>query len=116
MIKKLMDELTVLVEDYTRDFKPTDAAEWNVVLSEISTFLEAEKKLTPVDLKGILFSYFVGNLLSVASRVQIERTTKFDKDGVPKMKLQETICMRVFANTHSGWKLSEPDQILRAHP
>lgn len=55
MIKKLMDELTVLVEDYTRDFKPTDAGEWNVVLSEISTFLEAEKKLTPVDLKGISF-------------------------------------------------------------
>ncbi|KAJ3219649.1 hypothetical protein HK099_004630 [Clydaea vesicula] len=90
MIKKLMEELTILVEDYTKEFKPTDAPEWNVVLSEISTFLEAEKKLTPIDLKG--------NLLSCLSRVQIERTPKFDKDGSPKMKLQESILVGNFQN------------------
>lgn len=98
MIKKLMDELTVLVEDYTRDFKPTDAAEWNVVLSEISTFLEAEKKLTPVDLKGKVALLTIGNLLAASSRVQIERTTKFDKDGVQKMKLQEAILVGNYQN------------------
>jgi hypothetical protein len=39
-IKKLMEELTGLVDEYTKVFKPTDVGEWNVVLSEISTFLE----------------------------------------------------------------------------
>lgn len=40
MIKKLMEELSGLVDAYIKDYKPTDSAEWNVVLSEISTFLE----------------------------------------------------------------------------
>lgn len=38
-VKKLMDELIVLVDDYQNTFKPTDS-EWGVVLSEITTFLE----------------------------------------------------------------------------
>lgn len=40
VVRKLMEELTGLVNEYTQAFKPNDAAEWNVVLSEISTFLE----------------------------------------------------------------------------
>ncbi len=40
VVRKLMEELTGLVTEYTQAFKPNDAAEWNVVLSEISTFLE----------------------------------------------------------------------------
>lgn len=40
VVRKLMEELTGLVDEYTQAFKPNDAAEWNVVLSEISTFLE----------------------------------------------------------------------------
>ncbi|RKO94145.1 hypothetical protein BDK51DRAFT_18963 [Blyttiomyces helicus] len=90
VIKKLMDELTALVDEYTKVFKPTDAAEWNVVLSEISTFLEAEKKLAPVD--------FEGNVLSVANRLQIDRTPKFEKDGTQKLKLQEAILVGNYQN------------------
>ncbi|KAJ3088343.1 hypothetical protein HK102_008982 [Quaeritorhiza haematococci] len=90
MIKKLMEELTALVDEYTKVFKPNDAAEWNVVLSEISTFLEAEKKLTPVD--------FEGTLLTAPNRVQVERSSKFDKDGLPKLKLQEAILVGNFQN------------------
>jgi phage-related protein len=40
IVKQLMEELTKLVAEYTEVFKPSDSAEWNVVLSEISTFLE----------------------------------------------------------------------------
>lgn len=40
MIKTLMDELKGFIEEYQYTFRPTDAAEWNVVLSEIETFLE----------------------------------------------------------------------------
>lgn len=43
IVKKLMEELTTLVGEYTQAFKPTDSAEWNVVLSEISTFLEVKE-------------------------------------------------------------------------
>ena len=38
-VKKLMEELIGLVDDYQNTFKPTDS-EWGVVLSEIATFLE----------------------------------------------------------------------------
>jgi len=39
-IKQLMEELNLLVDEYTKVFKPSDAAEWNVVITEISNFLE----------------------------------------------------------------------------
>ena len=42
IISQLMNELTQMVEDYNNNFKPSDYAEWNVVLSEISTFLEVQ--------------------------------------------------------------------------
>ncbi|KAI8847645.1 hypothetical protein BC829DRAFT_395937 [Chytridium lagenaria] len=96
VIKKLMEELTTLVDDYTKTFKPNDSAEWNIVLSEISTFLEAEKKLTPVESDA--------RPSAVQSRLQLDRTPKFDKDGQPKLKLQEAILV---GNYQSQIKFSE---------
>ncbi|KAJ3333869.1 hypothetical protein HDU76_002195 [Blyttiomyces sp. JEL0837] len=90
VIKKLMEELTMLVDEYTKAFKPSDSAEWNVVLSEISTFLEAEKKLTPVDVDG--------NAIQIPNRIQIEKTPRLDKDGQPKLKLQEAILVGNYQN------------------
>ncbi|KAI9095450.1 protein SCAI [Phlyctochytrium arcticum] len=90
MIRKLMEELTALVDDYTKMFNPSDSAEWNVVLSEISTFLEAQKKTTPVDLEG--------NQLLAPSRLMVERTPKYEKDGTPRLKLQEAILVGNYQN------------------
>ncbi|KAI8813806.1 hypothetical protein BJ742DRAFT_787519 [Cladochytrium replicatum] len=90
IIKKLMEELTTLVDEYTKVFKPNDAAEWNAVLSEISTFLEAERKLAPADNDG--------NPLSAPTRLQVERSLKFDKDGQQKLKLQEAILVGNYQN------------------
>ena len=96
IIKKLIQELSTLIDEYSRDFKPTDGAEWNVVLSEINTFLEAEKKLTPMDLKG--------NLLPSVSRIQIDRSAKFEKDGSTRLKLSEAI---LIGNLQNQIKFSE---------
>ena len=52
LINRLMEELTELVDAYALEFKPSDSGEWATVLSEISTFLEAERKLSPTDLEG----------------------------------------------------------------
>ncbi|KAJ3270720.1 hypothetical protein HDV01_007476 [Terramyces sp. JEL0728] len=83
MIKKLMEQLAQYVEDYNAQFKPSDYAEWNVVLSEISTFLEAEKKLAPVDMEG--------NPLTCIGRLKYE----FAKlDNTPRLKLQEAILIK----------------------
>ncbi|KAI8919103.1 protein SCAI [Powellomyces hirtus] len=90
VIKSLMEELTALIEEYTKTFNPSDSAEWNVVLSEISTFLEAQKKTTPVDLDG--------NAVLAPTRLQIERTPKFDKDGTARLRLQEAILVGNFQN------------------
>jgi hypothetical protein len=40
IVQKLMDELTGLVDDYIRIFKPVDSTEWQSVLNEITAFLE----------------------------------------------------------------------------
>lgn len=88
MVKKLMDHFTQLVEDYNTTFKPNDYAEWNIVLSELSTFLQAEKKLSPVDQDG--------NALPVSSRLKIEYS-KADKEG-QKLKLQEAILVGNYQN------------------
>ncbi|KAI8918066.1 protein SCAI [Entophlyctis helioformis] len=90
MVKTLMDDLAGLVEEYTSTFRPNDSAEWNVVLSEISTFMEAERKLAPVD--------YASNIVHFPTRLQIQSTLKFDKDGLPKLKLQEAILVGNYAN------------------
>jgi hypothetical protein len=51
---------------------------------------KAERKLAPVDPEGVPFS--------VPSRLQIERTSKFDKDGQPKLRLQEAILVGNYQN------------------
>ncbi|KAL6601207.1 hypothetical protein LY90DRAFT_668791 [Neocallimastix californiae] len=95
-IKQLMEELNLLVDEYTKVFKPSDAAEWNVVITEISNFLEADKKLLPTDLDG--------HMLSVSSRLLIDKTPKLNKDGTPKLKLQEAILV---GNHQNQMKFSE---------
>ncbi|KAG2235536.1 hypothetical protein INT48_003099 [Thamnidium elegans] len=49
-VRQLISELEGLIEEYTKSFKPPDAKEWQMVLEEISTFTEAEKKLVPINL------------------------------------------------------------------
>lgn len=90
MVKNLSDSLSVLVEEYNQAFKPQDYQEWKVVLSEISTFLEAEKKLSLVD--------EAGNALLAPTRVKTIPSSKVDKDGLPKLKLQEAILVGNYQN------------------
>lgn len=40
LVLELVDELQALVDDYIRDFKPSDAAAWRSVLQEINLFLQ----------------------------------------------------------------------------
>lgn len=43
IVQKLMEELSGLVDDYIKIFKPADSNEWQSVLQEISTFLEVSR-------------------------------------------------------------------------
>ncbi|CAG8582397.1 7270_t:CDS:10 [Cetraspora pellucida] len=90
IVQKLLDELSGLVDDYIRIFKPIDSAEWNQVLTEIDAFLEAEKKLTPLSPEG--------DFLPIARRLQIERSPRLEKDGTPRLKLQEAILVGNYQN------------------
>ncbi|EGF83974.1 hypothetical protein BATDEDRAFT_34022 [Batrachochytrium dendrobatidis JAM81] len=90
MVKSLTEEVGVLIEDYTSTFNPSDSDEWNVVLLELSMFMEVERRLAPVDMEG--------NILHFPSRIQNQNTLKFDKDGAPKLKLQEAILVGNYAN------------------
>ncbi|CAG8602640.1 16175_t:CDS:2, partial [Racocetra fulgida] len=89
-VNELLDELSGLVDDYIKIFKPIDSAEWNQVLTEIDAFLEAEKKLTPLSPEG--------HFLPIARRLQIERSPRLEKDGTPRLKLQEAILIIIVLN------------------
>ncbi|KAG0213621.1 hypothetical protein BGX31_001253 [Mortierella sp. GBA43] len=87
VIASLKDELADLVKEYIAVFKPQDAAEWELVVQEISAFTDAEKKLHLVTSEG--------NYLPVAKRLQINKTISaaLDKEGPSstKLRLQEVI-------------------------
>ncbi|KAJ3024739.1 UNVERIFIED_CONTAM: hypothetical protein HDU68_007816 [Siphonaria sp. JEL0065] len=94
-IKKLMDELTGLIDEYTKTFKPSDSQEWNIVLSEITSFLEAEKRLTPTNPESpstqiIPPQYRLPLSKAIAATAGAEAPTK--------LKLQEAILVGNYSN------------------
>ncbi|KAL2916941.1 hypothetical protein HK105_203373 [Polyrhizophydium stewartii] len=95
MVKTLTDELTVLVDEYTSTFKVNDAAEWQLVLTEITTFMETEKRLAPLD--------YDDSILHFPSRIpiSIKPATSNWQDGAappPNFKLKEVIVVGNHSN------------------
>ncbi|GAN04857.1 protein SCAI-like isoform X2 [Mucor ambiguus] len=81
-VRQLITELEGLIEEYTKSFKPPDAKEWQMVLEEISTFTEAEKKLVPINLDRTPDKIEHRLASNIAQRHIV---------GLPKLKLQEAI-------------------------
>lgn len=75
-----MEELQGFVKDYQVTFKSSDAQEWELVLQEISTFLDAEKSILPVDYEG----------LTVQFSTRIKSDSKF-KSGDNPLRIQEAV-------------------------
>ncbi|KAF9360303.1 hypothetical protein BGX26_009882 [Mortierella sp. AD094] len=100
IISTLKDELAALVKGYIAMYRPPDAAEWELVVQEVTSFTDAEKKLHPVNTAG---SY-----LPVARRLHISKiiSAALDKEGSSstKLKLQEAILV---GNAHNQIKFSE---------
>ncbi|GJJ75156.1 hypothetical protein EMPS_07514 [Entomortierella parvispora] len=100
IISTLKDELAALVNEYVTMYRPPDASEWQLVLQEISSFTDAEKKLHPVNSNG--------TYLPVTRRLQTSPivAAALDKDGSSstKMRLQEAI---LIGNAHNQIKFSE---------
>ncbi|KAG0199294.1 hypothetical protein BGX28_007423 [Mortierella sp. GBA30] len=99
-ISILKDELAALVDEYITTYKPTDASEWQLVLQEVTAFIDAEKKLHPITSSGAF--------LPVARRLQPSKgiSAALDKEGpsTTKFKLQEAILV---GNAHNQIKFSE---------
>ncbi|KAF9572220.1 hypothetical protein EC968_010158 [Mortierella alpina] len=87
IITTLKEELAALVNEYINTYSPTDAAEWQLVLQEVTSFTDAEKKLHPVNTAG--------TFLPVARRLQPSKviSAALDKDvsSTTKFRLQEAI-------------------------
>jgi Protein SCAI len=90
MVTTLSESLSTLVEAYNQTFKPLDYQEWKVVLSEISTFSSAEKRLDILDEND--------QVLDTCTRIKRAPSAKIDKDGIAKMKLQEAILVGNYQN------------------
>lgn len=82
-VRQLISELEGLIEEYTKSFKPPDAKEWQMVLEEISTFTEAEKKLVPINLDRTPDK--------IEHRLSANIPERNVGSGIPKLKLQEAI-------------------------
>ncbi|KAI9143879.1 protein SCAI [Paraphysoderma sedebokerense] len=95
LVKKLTEEMYTLIEEYIEVYQPTDASEWKLVAQEIVTFLDSDKKL-PVDNRGAI--------LAVPCRLQTERSARYDKDGSPRLRLQEAVLV---GSCHNQVKFSE---------
>lgn len=95
-IRMLVSELENLVDEYTKNFKPPDAKEWQVVLQEISTFMEAEKKPAPISV----------DRLPVTVMHRLSPTMRIDRESIPgtRLKLQEAILV---GNSQKQIKFSE---------
>ncbi|KAI8378542.1 hypothetical protein BD560DRAFT_389678 [Blakeslea trispora] len=81
-VRQLITELEQLIEEYTKNFKPPDAKEWQMVLEEIRTFTEAEKKLVPI------------NLDRTPDKIQHRLAPDLAERSIgnlPKLRLQEAI-------------------------
>ncbi|KAF9921451.1 hypothetical protein FBU30_008494 [Linnemannia zychae] len=87
IITTLKEELADLVKEYINMYRPPDAAEWQLVLQEVSTFTNAEKKLHPTNSSG--------QYLPLTRRLQTNKaiSAALDKEGPSstKLKLQEAI-------------------------
>ncbi|KAI7888173.1 protein SCAI, partial [Mucor mucedo] len=82
-VRQLISELEGLIEEYTKSFKPPDAKEWQMVLEEISTFTEAEKKLVPINLDRTPDK--------IEHRLSASIPERNVGNNIPKLKLQEAI-------------------------
>ncbi|KAF9314197.1 hypothetical protein BG003_004397 [Podila horticola] len=99
IMASLKEELTDLVNEYITVYRPPDASDWQLVLQEVTSFTNAEKKLYPVTQTG--------SVLPVARRLQASKviSAALDKDtSTTKLKLQEAILV---GNSHNQIKFSE---------
>ncbi|KAG0337288.1 hypothetical protein BG000_005605 [Podila horticola] len=99
IMASLKEELTDLVNEYITVYRPPDASDWQLVLQEVTSFTNAEKKLYPVTQTG--------SVLPVARRLQASKviSAALDKDtSITKLKLQEAILV---GNSHNQIKFSE---------
>jgi hypothetical protein len=82
-IRHLISELEGLVDEYVKTFKPADANEWHMVIEEITTFMDAEKKLIPINAEK--------KPVQIAHRLPAYSKPSKDKQATPKLRLQEAI-------------------------
>ncbi|KAF9160562.1 hypothetical protein DFQ26_005390 [Actinomortierella ambigua] len=95
----LKAELGALINEYITTYRPPDAAEWNLVLQEVSAFTEAERKLQPIGPNGVH--------LPLTRRMSPNRAISVvldNKETSSKLKLQEAI---LIGNVQNQIKFSE---------
>ncbi|GAB5590008.1 hypothetical protein Unana1_04908 [Umbelopsis nana] len=89
-IRHLISELEAFVDEYVKTFKPGDANEWQMVIEEITTFMDAEKKLIPINAEK--------KPVNIAHRLPAYPKLSRDKQTTAKLRLQEAILVGNYQN------------------
>ncbi|KAF9578291.1 hypothetical protein BGW38_005994, partial [Lunasporangiospora selenospora] len=100
ILPALREELGSIVNEYINVYRAPDAAEWQLVLSEISSFVDSEKRLHPTNSAG---AYLPVARRLVASKA-ISAVLDKDTPQPTKLKLQEAI---IVGSSHNQIKFSE---------
>ncbi|RKP10525.1 protein SCAI [Thamnocephalis sphaerospora] len=97
MARTLLQELSVLIEDYARAFKASDTAEWQSVVQEITSFIGVRGACCNVSTSANSENMLLPNLQTLSK-------APADKDDTRNLRLQEVILV---GNRKSQVKFSE---------
>ncbi|KAK7491648.1 hypothetical protein BaRGS_00017101 [Batillaria attramentaria] len=96
LVRDLVRELSKQIDDYTGTYEPDDQMEWNLVLGEIKSFIEADNIINVVDVDS--------SAIVLSHRLTPINTPPLDKGSPVYLTLQEIL---IVGNCHEQVKFSE---------
>ncbi|XP_025112792.1 protein SCAI-like isoform X2 [Pomacea canaliculata] len=96
LVRDLVRELAKQIDDYTGTYEPDDQMEWNLVLGEIKSFIEADNIINVVDMDS--------SSIVLSHRLTPLNTPPLEKGAPVYLTLQEIL---IVGNCHEQVKFSE---------
>lgn len=96
LVRDLVRELAKQIDDYTTTYEPDDQMEWNLVLGEIKSFIEADNIISVVDVDS--------SSIVLSHRLTPMNTPPLDKGTPVYLTLQEIL---IVGNCNEQVKFSE---------
>ncbi|KAJ8299935.1 hypothetical protein KUTeg_021454 [Tegillarca granosa] len=101
LVRDLVRELAKQIDDYTSTYEPEDQMEWNLVLGEIKSFIEADSVINVVDVDS--------TSIVLSHRLTPLNTPPIDKGTPLYLTLQEILIVGNSAEQENGERNNKRD-------